>query len=91
MATIAITLLATTYMVSGPAQWLQRVMQLTYMAGDFKVFILALGILYLALAWTGENLIFQRLARIIGHAKEAITQRQKTRKQYKVILEQMLF
>lgn len=89
--TIATTLLITVYMVAGPAQWLQRLMQLTYMAGDFKIFIITLGVLYFALAWAGENLIFQRLARLIGHAKQSITQKQKTRKQYKVILEQMLF
>jgi cation-transporting ATPase 13A2 len=91
VATIATALLIISYMVSGWNQWLQKVMQLTYMAGDFKLFIMVLGLLYLGLAWTGENLVFQRLARLIGHAKLALTQRQKTRKQYKVILEQMLF
>jgi len=78
-------------MVGGPAQWVQRLMQLTFIAGDFKLFIVALGLLYLGLAWAGENLVFQRLARVIGQAKEVLTKKQKTRKQYKVILEQMLF
>lgn len=91
MATITTVLLVTVYMIAGPAKWLQRLMQLTFIAGDFKLYIIALGIVYLGLAWVGENFVFQRLARIIGHAKQALTKRQKVRKQYKVILEQMLF
>ncbi|KAK1760725.1 hypothetical protein QBC47DRAFT_355886 [Echria macrotheca] len=91
VATIATALLIISFMVSGWSQWLQKVMQLTYMSGDFKLFIMVLGLLYFGLSWMGENLVFQRLARLIGHAKLALTQQQKTRKQYKVILEQMLF
>ncbi len=66
-------------------------MQLTYTAWDFKIFIIILGALYLGLSWAGEKLIFQRLARLIGQARQALTREAKTRKQYKVILEQMLF
>ncbi|KAK0626684.1 hypothetical protein B0T14DRAFT_421988 [Immersiella caudata] len=91
VATITIALLINVYMIAGPAQWLQRLMQLTHTAGDFKLFMMALGIVYLGLAWIGENLVFQRLARVIGHAKQTLTKKQKVRKQYKVILEQMLF
>jgi len=91
VATVTVVLLITTYMVSGPARWFQYLMQLTYMASDFKLFIMAMGLVYLGLAWVGENLIFHRLARLIGHAKQAMTKKSKTRKQYKVILEQMLF
>lgn len=91
VATVTIVLLITTYMTSGPARWFQYLMQLTYMASDFKLFIMAMGVVYLGLAWVGENYIFHRLARLIGHAKQAITKKNKTRKQYKVILEQMLF
>lgn len=91
MATIIVVLLINLYMIEGPAHWLQRLMQLTYVAGDFKLYIITLGIMYLGLAWVGENFVFQRLARLIGRAKESLTKREKVRKQYKVILEQMLF
>jgi cation-transporting P-type ATPase 13A2 len=90
VATIGTTLLVTGYMVVGPAHWLKKTMQLTYISWDFKLFIIALGVLYIALAWLGQNVVFQRLARLIGQAKESLTKLPKTRKQYKLIRERML-
>ncbi|KAK0720470.1 hypothetical protein B0H67DRAFT_576197 [Lasiosphaeris hirsuta] len=91
VATIGVVLLITSYMVGDTAYWLQHLMQLTYMSWDFKFFIGALGLLYLGLAWTGENVIFHRLARLIGQGREKFMHQVKTRKQYKVIQERMLF
>jgi cation-transporting ATPase 13A3/4/5 len=78
-------------MVLSPPRWLTDIMQLTYISWDFKVFIVGLGMLYLALAWTGEHWAFQPLARLIGQLKQSVFKRAKQRKQYKLIQEQMLF
>lgn len=91
MATITITMLCTLYMVLWPAPWLERLMELTYLSWDFKIFIIVLGLVYFALAWIGEHYVFQRFARMIGQVKEKVTKRQKTRKEYKIIQEGMLF
>ncbi|ROV91457.1 hypothetical protein VSDG_07194 [Cytospora chrysosperma] len=89
VATIAATLLTSLYMVVGPAHWLRRAMQLTYMSWDFKMFLVTLGLVYLALAWVGEHHLFQRVARVIGDVKARLTGSKKKRKQYKVIREEM--
>ncbi|KAK3378169.1 hypothetical protein B0H63DRAFT_479050 [Podospora didyma] len=91
VATIGTTLLVTAYMVGGTAPWLDRVMQLTYISWDFKLYTIALGISYLTLAYVGEHYVFQRLARLIGHAKQSFTRLPKKRKEYKVIQEQMCY
>lgn len=90
VATISISLLFTTYLILGPAKWLRHLMQLTRISWDFKLLIIFLGALYLASAWIGEKYVFQRLARVIGYAKQVITQRSKKRKEYKVIQERMV-
>ena len=84
-------MLFTAYMIVSPTRWLKHLMQLTYLSGDFKVFIIALGALYFLLAWVGEHYLFQRIARAIGHWKVALTKKAKKRKEYKVIQERMLF
>jgi cation-transporting P-type ATPase 13A2 len=78
-------------MVVTPPAWLSGIMQLTYLSWDFKLYIIGLGMVYLALAWFGEHWAFQPLARLIGKAKQSVLKQPKTRKQYKVIQEQMLF
>ncbi|KAK3686010.1 hypothetical protein B0T22DRAFT_410822 [Podospora appendiculata] len=91
VATIAVTLGITAYMILGPAHWLKHLMQLTHVAWDFRLFIIALGVLYLSLAWVGEHYVFQRLARVIGHTKQSLTKKPKNRKEYKLIQERMVF
>jgi cation-transporting ATPase 13A3/4/5 len=91
VATIITALLITLVMITGPFGWLANVMQLTYLSPDFKLFIVGLGMVYLALAWMGEHWAFQPLARLIGKAKQLVLKQPKKRKQYKVIQEQMLF
>lgn len=77
-------------MVLYPPAWVSGFMQLTYISWDFKLYILALGVAYFALAWVGEHRVFQPLARLVKNIKESVFKQQKERKQYKVIQEQML-
>jgi cation-transporting ATPase 13A2 len=89
MATIMAALALTTYMVLNPAHGLRHLMQLTEISASYKVTLLVLGGVYLILAWTSENYLFQRLARWVGKAKLAMSNTPKERKEYKVILERM--
>ncbi|GKT77572.1 ATPase [Colletotrichum tofieldiae] len=89
MATIAATLLITLYMILGPAHSVRHLMQLTKTSWDFEMFMILLGCVYLATAWTSEKYIFQKLARAAGYIKEQVLKRPKQRKEYKVILENM--
>ena len=89
VTTISIALLITIYMVLGPARWLRELMQLTKISKHFSLYVMVLGLVYLIVAWTGEHIVFQRLARWIGHAKEKVTRGSKKRKEYKVIQERM--
>ncbi|KAL2197575.1 hypothetical protein P885DRAFT_35516 [Corynascus similis CBS 632.67] len=91
VATITTTLGISLLMVLYPPTWLSNIMQLTYLSWRFKFTIIGLGMAYFALAWAGEHLVFQSLARLIGRLKLSVLKRTKTRKQYKVIQEQMLF
>lgn len=90
LTTIAITLLITLHLVLSPAHFLRKGMQLTTISWDFKLFLITLGLIYLAVAWTGEHHLFQSLARVIGKLKQAVTGKRKKRKQYKVIKEEMM-
>ncbi|KAK4164861.1 vacuolar cation-transporting ATPase YPK9 [Cladorrhinum sp. PSN259] len=89
VVTISITLAISLFMIGGSAQWLTKFMQLTYTSWDFKLIMVGLGVLYFGLAWFGEHFVFQKLARLIGRAKMAFTQKPKKRKEYKLILEAM--
>lgn len=89
MTTILLALAIVMYMVFAPAHWLRKLMQLTRISPSFKVTLLVLGGAYLALAWIGENYVFQPLARAIGNAKHSLTKTAKTRKEYKMIRERM--
>ena len=64
-------------------------MQLTDMQWDFKIFILILGIGYVALAWSLENYILPRLAKLLGMLQTMVTSSPKEKKKYKAVLEQM--
>ncbi|KAI0199076.1 hypothetical protein F4808DRAFT_434112 [Astrocystis sublimbata] len=89
MSTIIAALAIAIYLIFMPAPWLRKLMQLTRISGSFKIALLVLGVAFLLLAWGCENYVFQPLARAIGRAKLAITQKAKQRKQYKIILESM--
>ena len=76
-------------MLFDPSDAVKSLMQLTYMTPDFRSFILALGIGYLALAWGGESYIFPRVGKSLGALKTFITRKAKTRKAYKLVLEDL--
>jgi cation-transporting ATPase 13A2 len=76
-------------MLFDPSEWLADFMELTKMSWDFKCFILALGLGYIALAWTSEHYIFPRFAKYIGVLKTWVSRTPKERKAYKTVLEQM--
>lgn len=88
--TIMVTFFMTIFMTLDPVHWVKKTMQLTKTSWDFKLFLVTLGFVYLGIAWTGEHHVFQRLARVIGKLKQAMTGRRKQRKQYKVIREEMM-
>lgn len=90
MATIVVTLAITTYMVVSPAHWLKKLMQLTNISASFKVTLLVMGVVYLAMAWAAENYILQGLAKMVGYVKWSITKQEKKRKGYKVIRERSI-
>ncbi|KAK4156495.1 hypothetical protein C8A00DRAFT_12607 [Chaetomidium leptoderma] len=91
VATITATLGITLLLVLGPPAWLSKFMQLTYLSWDFKLGIVGLGMLFVALSWLGEHWAFQPLARLVGKIKMSVLKQPKTRKQYKVIREEMHF
>ncbi|KAI1754422.1 hypothetical protein F4782DRAFT_29552 [Xylaria castorea] len=89
MTTIVLALAIVMYMVFTPAHWLRKLMQLTRISASFKVTLLVLGVVFLILAWIGENYVFQPLARAIGKMKHSLTKTTKQRKEYKIISERM--
>lgn len=89
VVTIVVALLFSSYMLFDPSDSLAKFMQLTKMSWDFRSFILALGVGYIALAWTSENFVLPRLAKYLGILKTSITRKPKQRKAYKLVLEQM--
>lgn len=91
VTTIAATLAVSLYMVLGsPEGGLQGAMQLTWVSWDFRLFLVALGLLYLALAWAGEHYLFQRVAKGVGAVRWRVSGGRKKRKEYKVIREEMM-
>lgn len=74
-------------MVLGPVRPLKKLMQLTKTQWDFQLFMIFLGIVYFAVAWVSETALFPWLSRMFGVVKQAVTKREKKRKEYKVILE----
>lgn len=74
-------------MVLGPVRPLKKLMQLTKTQWDFQLFMVFLGVVYFAVAWVSETALFPWLARVFAAVKQAVTRREKKRKEYKVILE----
>jgi len=89
VVTIVVALLFATYMLLDPSKWLLSFMQLTDMKWDFKVFILTLGAGYIAIAWSLENYILPRLAKLLGDLLIMVSRTPKEKKKYKLVLEQM--
>lgn len=90
VVTIVAASLFCTYTLLDPADWLARLMQLTPMPGEFKMFILVLALGGLACAWVAERRVFPSLARQIANLHTLIRPRyRKRRKEYKLVLADM--
>jgi len=85
-----VTLTITCYILFDPAEWLVKLMQLTYLDTSFKLFILVLGLGNFAIAYVSEKYVLTALARWIGIWKVKLSPKwKKKRKAYKEILESM--
>lgn len=76
-------------MILGPAHGVQRLMELSPVHRDFKLFLLLLGASYFVLAWTFEKHLAMRLAKIIGQLRVRVFANVKRRKRYKVIRDEL--
>ncbi len=77
----------TLHMVLGPAVWVKKLMQLTKVRWDFQLFIIFLGVIYVAVALLSEALVFPWISRALGAIKQYASRTQKKRKEYKLIQE----
>ena len=90
VVTIVVTSLFSFYMLLDPGVWLSRLMQLTDMSADFKVFVLVLALGGFACASIAERRVFMWLARLLGKLHNRLwPHRRKKRKHYKHLLEEM--
>lgn len=90
VVTIAVTLLMSLYMLLDPAEWLSKFMDLTEMSLDFELTLLALAAVGFAIAYVAERRLFPIMAKWMGQLKSLLKpSRQKKRKRYKEILEEM--
>ena len=77
-------------MLLDPAQWLAHIMQLTYMSMAFELQLLILAAAWFAISWIAERYLFRELARFIGRLNKRFRpSRQKKRKEYKLLLEDL--
>lgn len=88
-ATITLAFLVATYMTLAPAHWLRKLMQLTKMSLNYELFLVGLGIVFLAAAWAFERHLALRLAKLVGRVRKGATGTSKKRKGYKIIQEEM--
>ncbi|KAI1002226.1 putative cation-transporting ATPase [Podosphaera aphanis] len=83
VVTIIVTLLFSIYMLLDPSSVTTKIMELTLMTWNFKVFILVLGLSYVLTSWISELYLFPRLASYLG--KVITLGAKKGRKRYKTI------
>lgn len=77
-------------MLFRPSEWVMDVMQLTLMSDNFRGWLLVLAFGFFVLSWAAENVVFPRLARMVGDARVRLQRNyRKKRRQYKVLLEEM--
>lgn len=90
VVTVVTTSLFCLYMLLDPGTWLARLMQLTPMPLDFKLFIVVLAVGGFTCAWISERALFPRLATYIGRLYVCIRPHgKKKRKEYKLVLADM--
>lgn len=89
--TILVNLFLSSYMLWGPPKWMVRVMQLTFLSGSFKIWLTAFALGSFLLSWVAERKLFPRLARVLRRVYLLLRPGyRKRRRQYKVLLEDML-
>ncbi|WEW56295.1 hypothetical protein PRK78_001738 [Emydomyces testavorans] len=85
---IIVSLLVSSYMLFQPADWLFRLMQLTYMSIAFKNWLVALALGGFGVAYVSERHLFPELSRLIGRIYRICRPgKRKQRRRYKVLLE----
>lgn len=90
VVTIVVTLIFSLYMLLDPAEWLSRFMQLTFMSMSFELQLLLLAAAGFAVSWMAERYLFPELARFLGRLNKRFRpSRQKKRKEYKILLEDL--
>jgi cation-transporting P-type ATPase 13A2 len=90
VVTIVVALLFSTYMLVDPMAPLRKVMQLTSMPMEFKMFLLILALVGFGMSWIAEKQALPRLARMIGKASDRFRPKhRKKRKIYKLLEEEM--
>ncbi|KAM3482655.1 hypothetical protein MY5147_000001 [Beauveria neobassiana] len=87
IATVLLTLAITLFMIAGSSTWLNKLMELTKMSWEYRLFLVGLGLLYLGVAWVFERHAATPLSRFFGKIKIAATGHRKQGKQYKEIRE----
>ncbi|KAI9887777.1 MAG: hypothetical protein M1823_000418 [Watsoniomyces obsoletus] len=70
VVTLVVALLVSLYLLLDPAAWVQRLMQLTYLSPEFKIFLLLLALGGFACSWLAEKYLLPILAKLIGRAKD---------------------
>lgn len=90
LATFAVDLAVSTFMLARPPSIVTEVMQLTWMSDGYKAFLLALAICAFAVSWVAEHYVFPKIARGLGDLLQRLRpSRKKKRREYKVLLETM--
>jgi cation-transporting ATPase 13A3/4/5 len=90
LVTIGIDLALSIFMMTGSSKVFTRVMQLTRMSTEYKIFLVFLALCSLVISWIGEKRLFPYLARVLGRGFLRLRpNRQKKRRQYKVVQEEM--
>jgi len=89
VVTLLIALAVSSYMLFDPAPWLSRLMELTWMSPNFRVFILVLGIGYCVCAYVAERQFLPYLAKWIGRFNQRVMGKKKKRKEYKLVSQDM--
>lgn len=89
---ILLALVFNTYLLVHPAQWTSKVLQLTYLSSDFKIWMVLIACIHFALGYSGEQFVFLRLAKALGKLRKKFRNgKRKQRKQFKVIEEEMRY
>ncbi len=70
VVTLVVALLVSLYLLLDASTWVQRLMQLTYLSPQFKVFLLLLALGGFACSWLAEKYLLPVLAKFIGRAKD---------------------